>query len=263
MCRAEGALLARQVILASALLVLSSCASHQAQEVRNWAAGRSIAELEQCAGKPSSTDTLPDGSTIAQWDYTEPTANSTVPIPVSLIADVTTMVISSRAGAAIRSRHHLDPGDRFRILPRHCHGASRQGGTASLLRPERRTERAGCGVRADHARMPAALIFRRRRAVLPVHRRRSARRCALTSPRRPRQPGRPQRQRIEAPPRRLGAPGGAGLGGFRLCQANMRFRTGICVAFRPGTQSPRVPGTENDDLWRSVAGRALKSKTAA
>lgn len=61
----------RQFLAAGALLALSCCASHQARQARDWAVGRSIAELEQCAGKPSATDALPDGTTIAQWDYVE------------------------------------------------------------------------------------------------------------------------------------------------------------------------------------------------
>ncbi len=72
--------------------LLVGCASHEAQEVRIWAAGRSIAELEQCAGKPSATDTLPDGSAIAQWDYTEPSTNTSLPVPVTFLADLTAFI---------------------------------------------------------------------------------------------------------------------------------------------------------------------------
>lgn len=72
--------------------LLAGCASHEAQEVRTWATGRSIASLEQCAGKPSATDTLPDGSSIAQWDYTEPTTNTSLPVPVTFLADLTTFI---------------------------------------------------------------------------------------------------------------------------------------------------------------------------
>ena len=59
-----------------AVLALSACASHQALEVQAWAAGRSLAELELCAGKPSATDALADGSTIAQWDIAEQSSAS-------------------------------------------------------------------------------------------------------------------------------------------------------------------------------------------
>ena len=68
-------------------VLLAGCASQQAQDVRAWAVGRSIAELEQCAGRPTSTDDLPDGSHIAQWDYTEPNGSTSVPLPFAAVAD--------------------------------------------------------------------------------------------------------------------------------------------------------------------------------
>ena len=67
------------------LLALAGCASHEAHQVQAWAAGRNLAELEQCAGKPDRTDALPDGSSIAQWDYTEPNATDTASLPAQAI----------------------------------------------------------------------------------------------------------------------------------------------------------------------------------
>ena len=84
----------KRVLIVAGVLALSGCASHTAHRVQEWAPGHTLAELEQCAGKPNVTDTLADGSFLAQWDYIEPTANSTLPIPVSLISDVTTMVFA-------------------------------------------------------------------------------------------------------------------------------------------------------------------------
>ena len=81
-----------RLLTLAALLALTGCASHTAHQVQAWAPGHTLAELEQCAGKPSATDMLADGSSIAQWDYIEPTQSTSLPIPVTLIADVTTLV---------------------------------------------------------------------------------------------------------------------------------------------------------------------------
>ena len=78
----------RVILVGAALVALSGCAARQAHEAQAWAVGRSIAELEQCAGKPAATDALPDGTTIAQWDYAEPNASAAVPVPLALIGDL-------------------------------------------------------------------------------------------------------------------------------------------------------------------------------
>lgn len=85
----------------AALMALTDCASQQAQQARAWAAGRSLAELEQCAGKPNVTDALADGTSIAQWDYAEPNSAASVPVPVSLIAMAADMALAPLAPFAL------------------------------------------------------------------------------------------------------------------------------------------------------------------
>lgn len=70
---------ARPLILLAALL-LAGCGSQQALRARAWAAGRDIAELEACMGVPAHTDALGNGDRIAQWDYTEPATQTTLPL---------------------------------------------------------------------------------------------------------------------------------------------------------------------------------------
>ena len=69
-----------------ALLALAGCAAQQAHRVQVWAPGRTLAELEQCAGKPTATDALGGGLSIAQWHYAEPNGNANIPVPLAVIA---------------------------------------------------------------------------------------------------------------------------------------------------------------------------------
>ena len=78
------------------LLGLNTCAdpSYEAHKASKDLVGRTIAQVEQCAGKPSVTDTLSDGTTISQWDYTEPSGTTSIPIPIAALADVAALVIT-------------------------------------------------------------------------------------------------------------------------------------------------------------------------
>ena len=77
-------------------LLLSSCAnpSHQAQLAEKTLVGWSLSRVEQCAGKPSVTDTLPNGISIAQWDYVEPSGTTAIPVPIAALADLASLLIA-------------------------------------------------------------------------------------------------------------------------------------------------------------------------
>ncbi len=114
-------------------LLLAGCASHQAHEVQAWAAGRSLAELEQCAGKPSVTDALADGSAIAQWDYAEPAGSTSLPLPIAAAAGIAeaalgpVAMLASLAGAGNASASFSNAGA--------CHAiATVRGGVVVRLR---------------------------------------------------------------------------------------------------------------------------------
>ena len=78
------------------LLSVSSCAdpSLQAHRASEILVGQTISQVEQCAGKPTVTDTLADGVSISQWDYTEPSGTTSIPIPIAALADVAALVIT-------------------------------------------------------------------------------------------------------------------------------------------------------------------------
>ena len=81
--------------------LLAGCASQQAQHVRAWAPGHTLAELEQCAGKPTAADALADGSSIAQWDYAEPNSTASAPVLVGVAADLVDMAMAPVAPLAL------------------------------------------------------------------------------------------------------------------------------------------------------------------
>ena len=83
----------KRALMVAAGLALAGCASHQAHQVQAWAAGRSLAELEQCAGKPTATDALADDTSIAQWDYAEPQGSTSIPVPLALVSDAASLLL--------------------------------------------------------------------------------------------------------------------------------------------------------------------------
>ncbi|CAH2603238.1 conserved exported protein of unknown function [Rhodovastum atsumiense] len=78
---------------------LAGCAARQAREARDWAAGRSLAELESCMGVPDRTDRQPDGVVIAQWDRAEAASSMTLPLLDLALLPVTLPVTLAGAGS--------------------------------------------------------------------------------------------------------------------------------------------------------------------
>lgn len=97
----------------AALLLLASCAAHQAAAVRHEIVGRSVPDAVGCLGVPQHAETEADGTLVQEWDYTVPSSTASIPLaaiallPVTLPLSLTGSFSTQETGscrAIVRSR---------------------------------------------------------------------------------------------------------------------------------------------------------------
>ena len=89
------------VSLLLAFFLLGCEASEQASDFMSWAPGHSLDDIIECAGKPTDVVNLTNGSSVVQWNYTQPNSSVNTPLLVGVVAGVVDTVMAPIAPLAL------------------------------------------------------------------------------------------------------------------------------------------------------------------